>query len=299
MVPKLSVVVNAYNEAKSLPVLLTSIKDLAFEIVIVDMESVDNTKDVAKKFKANVFSHKHLSYVEAARNFGISKATGDWVLIMDPDEEVPESLANEIKSIMEKDQADYYRISRKNIIFNRWMKHSRWWPDYNIRLFKRGFVSWNEIIHAVPMTQGKGGEILASEDLAIIHHHYDSIEQYIERMNRYTSQQAKLKILENYKFSWKDLLTRPVDEFLSRYFFGQGYKDGVHGLAIALLQGFSELVLYLKVWQASEFKEDNLNAAEVISQMKVKEKDLHFWQNDVLYKETNSLIARIKRKFKI
>jgi (heptosyl)LPS beta-1,4-glucosyltransferase len=299
MTPRLSVVINAYNEAKLLPRAIDSVKGLADEILVIDMQSQDGTKEVAQKLGAKVLSHKHLDYVEPARNFGISKATCEWVLVLDPDEEIPQPLTKKIKEIIKKNEVDYYRIPRQNIIFGKWMKHSRWWPDYNIRLFKKGTVSWNEVIHSVPMTQGVSGEIDAQKDLAIIHHHYDSIEQYIERLNRYTSEQARRQVAENYKFSWKDLLTRPMGEFLSRYFFGEGYKDGLHGLAVSLLQGFSELILYLKVWQTEKFKEDEIELSDVISEMAIKEKDLHFWQNDALYKQTGSLTARLRRKLRI
>ena len=173
MAGKISVVINTLNEASSLPRAIASVKDLASEIVVTDMESDDGTSEAAKSLGAKVFTHKRLSFVEPVRNFGIEKATGDWVLIMDPDEELTPRLLKEIKSIVDKDKADYVRIPRKNIVFGKWLKHSRWWPDYNIRLFKKGAVSWNEVIHAAPMTVGKGIEVEADEDLAIIHHHYD------------------------------------------------------------------------------------------------------------------------------
>jgi (heptosyl)LPS beta-1,4-glucosyltransferase len=179
------------------------------------------------------------------------------------------------------------------------MKYSRWWPDYNIRLFKKGSVSWNEVIHAVPMTQGIGADLEAKEELAIIHYNYDSLEQYIERMNRYTSQHAELRINEGYKFAWKDIIGKPANEFFSRYFFGEGYKDGLHGLALSLLQAFSELTLYLKIWQKEKFIDKEVNLADVTSLMRDEEKELHYWQNDSHYKESGKLTDRIKRKLRI
>jgi (heptosyl)LPS beta-1,4-glucosyltransferase len=299
MVAKLSVTIITFNEEKNLSRAIASVKSIADEIVVCDTESNDDTVKIAKSLGARIFTHKNMGYVEPVRNFSISKTVGDWVLILDADEEIPNTLAKKIKDIIKKPQADYYRIPRKNIVFGKWLKYSRWWPDYNIRLFRKGTVSWNEVIHTVPMTQGVGGEIDGKEEFAMIHYHYDSIEQYVERMNRYTSQQAKMKLAENYKFNWKDLLSKPVGEFLSRYFFGEGYKDGIHGLALAMLQGFSELVLYLKTWQSEKFMEKEINISEVIFEMAIKEKELHFWQNDALYKETGSLAARIKRKLRI
>lgn len=293
---KLSVVINAQNAEANLPQALASVKNLADEIVLIDQNSSDKTADIARKAGAKIYKHESVRYVELARNFGISKATNDWVLVLDPDEEIPVSLAKEIKNVLKSPKADFYRIPRRNIIFGKWMKHSRWWPDYNIRLFKKGKVSWNEVIHTVPMTQGTGGELEANEKLAIVHHHYDSIEKYLEHLNRYTSVQSKLKIDGGYKFSWKDLLGKPADEFLSRYFFGEGYKDGIQGLALGLLQGFSELVLYLKIWQEEKFKEQDLKLGDVVDELKKKEKELHFWQNDALYNETKNVSYKIRKK---
>lgn len=296
---RISVVVNTLNEAKNLPRALASVKNLADEIIVVDMESDDGTPDIAKNLGAKVFSHKRVGYVEPARNFAISRATGDWIFILDADEDISSDLSGLIKKMVNNPKANYYRIPRKNIIFGKWMKHSRWWPDYNIRLFKKGHVSWNETIHSVPMTAGKGAEFPEKEQNAIIHHHYDSVEQFIERMNRYTSGSAAIRVKEGYKFIWRDLVGRPAAEFFSRYFFAEGYKDGIHGLALSLLQAFSELVVYLKIWQAEKFKASDLNIKEVVNLMHDEEKELHYWQSDALLHETGNQFYRVKRKLKI
>jgi (heptosyl)LPS beta-1,4-glucosyltransferase len=284
---KISVVINTLNEEKNLARAIGSIRQLADEIVVVDMESDDRTVEVAKKLGAKVFNHKRISYVEPARNFGISKvADGErsrtsWILILDPDEEISPGLSKNLRKIVKsanrRTEADYYRIPRKNIIFGKWIKHSRWWPDYKIRFFKKGFVSWNETIHSVPMTQGKGADLPAKEEFALIHHNYFSVEQYLERMNRYTHVQAEELLKNGYVFSWQDLLIKPMGEFLSRYFAGEGYKDGIHGLALALLQGFSETVLYLKIWQKQGFREKEIGRKEIRNEFKKIVKDLKWW----------------------
>ena len=299
MATKLSVVINAQNVEADLPRCLASVKNLADEIVVIDQNSTDRTAEIAKKAGAKIFTHDSVKYVELARNFAISKASGEWVLVLDPDEEISESLAKIIKETIKNNEVDYCRIPRKNIIFSHWIEHAHWWPDYNIRLFRKGAVSWNEVIHAVPFTQGKGTDFAPKEDSAIIHHHYNSLEQYIERMNRYTSIQADRKVKSNYKFSWRDLLTKPTNEFLSRYFGDEGYKDGLHGLALSLLQSFSELVLYLKVWQAEKFKDEKVGLSEVVNEMRERERDLHYWQGDSKYKESGNLKDRVIRKFRI
>jgi glycosyltransferase involved in cell wall biosynthesis len=202
-VARISTVINTLNEEENLPRALASVKDFADEIVVVDMHSDDQTVDIAKKSGARVFEHDRTGYVEPARNFAISKAEGDWILILDADEELSQSLSKSLRKIADNPAADYYRLPRKNIIFGRWIKHTGWWPDYNIRFFKKGCVSWNEIIHSVPTTQGAGSDLKADEENALVHHNYRTAEQYVERMNRYTSYQAKELAGSGRKFVWQ------------------------------------------------------------------------------------------------
>lgn len=296
---KISVVINTLNEAENLPRAIASVKGIANEILVCDMESTDGTPEIAKKLGAKVINHEDVGYVEPARNFAISKADGDWILILDADEEITKDLRNEIEKEIKNPRADYYRIPRKNIIFGKWMKHSRWWPDYNIRFFKKGSVSWSEIIHAVPMTTGVGAELPDKEELAIVHHHYDSIEQYMERLNRYTTVQAEIKSRGGYEFGYLDLIRKLANEFLSRFFFGEAYKDGLHGFAVSLLQAFSEVVLYLKIWQKSGFKEEKIEIVNIKNEVRKVRRDFNHWFADASFIETGNVMELIKRKFKI
>jgi len=219
-VGKISAVITTISgEEKYLASCISSVKALVDEIVIVDMSDGSEISKISKKFNAKVFKHDFVNYVEPVRNFGVSKAIGDWILILDPDEEIPKSLIEKLKQISLDINVDYVRIPRRNIVFGKALRHSRWWPDFNIRFFRKGKVSWNEIIHAVPMTEGNGIDLEAKDEYAITHHHYESIDQFIERMNRYTSVQAKLKS-KDYKFKSLDLVTKPGAEFLSRFFAG-------------------------------------------------------------------------------
>jgi (heptosyl)LPS beta-1,4-glucosyltransferase len=296
----ISVVINTLNEEKNLPHALASVKGFADEIVVVDMYSDDDTVVIAKSAEAKVFEHKRVGFVEPARNFAIEKATGDWILILDADEEIPHPLISILKNISDDPKsADYYVLPRKNIIFGKWIKHSRWWPDYNIRFFKKGHVSWSEIIHSVPVTNGKGADLTAIEENAILHNNYTSVDQYIERLNRYTTYKAPILIKGGYKFSWMDLIKEPVSEFVGRYFQGGGYKDGVHGLALALLQAFSELVLYLKIWQEEKFWERSIAIPNVVKEIKSAQKEINYWVANTQLGEGGSLISRVKRRLKI
>ncbi len=292
---ELTVVLNTSNVEDVLPRALASVKDLADEIVVVDMKSSDKTVEIAEKVGARVYEFKKVSYVEPARNFAISKASKEWVLVLDPDEEISKSLAKKIKKIIKEDKADYVRIPRKNIVFGKWLQHSRWWPDYNIRLFKKDNVEWDDEIHSVPITQGKGIDLPAKDEFAIIHHNYQTLEQYIERMNRYTSVQADELVAKKHKFLWKDLIKRPLSEFLSRYFAGEGYKDGLHGLALAILQAFSEAMVYLKIWQKEKFLEQATSFDEVASVFGEAESEVNWWITEKYTKEKGAIKAFPKK----
>lgn len=274
---KISAVINTLNEEKKISRCLASLKGFVNEIVVVDMMSSDRTVDIAKKFGAKVFKHKRIGYVEPARNFAISKARYDWVVILDADEELSDGLKKYIKNEIKNPQADYYRIPRKNIIFGKWMKHSGWWPDYNIRFFKKGFVSWNEVIHSIPMTTGRGLDVPSSQENSIKHRHYSSVEEYITRMNKYTTIQAKNLNKKGIEFRWRDVLIRPASEFLRRYFAEEGYKDGLHGLTLSLLQVLSELVVYTKLWQKQKFRKRKITAEDTYQELTKISKEFVWW----------------------
>ncbi|OGM07864.1 hypothetical protein A2130_02350 [Candidatus Woesebacteria bacterium GWC2_33_12] len=296
--PKISAVINTYNDEKRLSRTLSSLKGFASEIIVVDMMSTDTTPEIAKSFTAKVFKHKKLSYVEPARNYAISKAKNDWIILLDPDEELPESLKLFLKKEVKEPQADFYRIPRKNVIFGKWMKHTGWWPDMNIRFFKKGSVSWNQIIHSVPITVGAGFDLPLKEEFAIKHKAYTSIEEYIIRMNRYTTVQARELNKNNIEFTWTLLVTKPTSEFLRRFFAEEGYKDGVHGLALSLLQSLSEVVLYAKLWQKKDFKKRKLSLSEFELEFNKTIKGINWWFVEAKLNEINNIFIKLWLKIK-
>lgn len=275
---KISVVINTLNEEKNIERAISSIQGLADEILVCDMHSDDDTALLARKLGAKVIFTKRTGYVEPARNFAISKVEHEWILILDADEEVPEGLASKLKDIISQaGVTTHVEIPRKNIIFGHWMKASMWWPDYHIRFFKAGSVVWGDKIHSKPRAQGQGLKLPKDERWAIIHHHYSSVWQYLERMNRYSSIQARELKKEKYQFAWQDLITKPLSEFLSRFFANRGFEDGLHGLALSLLQAFSFLVVYLKVWELEEFDGRDINLDELKGIADSSGEEINYW----------------------
>lgn len=277
MTGKITVVINTYNEEAHIERAIKSVS-WADEILVCDMHSEDNTAVLAKKLGAVVFFHKKTGFVEPARNFAISKASHEWILVVDADEEVPDSLQDKLKDIIKKNGVvTHVEVPRKNLIFGKWMKAAGWWPDYNIRFFKKDSVIWSNKIHSKPKTVGQGLTLSAEERYAITHHHYSNVSQFIARMNRYTDVQAREMRNDGYQFDWKDVIKKPMGEFMSRYFAHRGFDDGLHGLALSLLQAFSHLVMMLKVWEASQFEKKQLGYQDVVNLMKTQGEELHYW----------------------
>ena len=261
----ISVVVNVRNEAKNLAKCLKSVKGLASEIIVVDMKSTDDSKKIAKAAGARVFSYKVMDYVEPARNFALSKATSKWILLLDPDEYINISLKKELLAITKRTDVDFVRIPRQNMVFGKWIKHAKCWPDYLIRFFKKNAVTWQKEIHSQPITKGNSLTLLDSEQLAIKHNNYESVSHFVTRALRYSSIQADELNKEDYKVKISDLILKPIQEFNSRFFFAEGYKDGIHGLVFCLLQGFAIALIYINLWEKQGSQEKQILKESFVS----------------------------------
>ena len=273
----ISVVINTLNEEKNIERAITSVK-WADEIVVCDMHSDDKTSQIAKSLGAKVFYHERVDFVEPARNFAISKALNEWVLLLDADEEISKELSLKIKEMMEKPiSSDVVELPRKNIIFGKWMQASMWWPDYQVRLFKKGSVFWQDAIHSQPQIKGLKLQLPAEEKWAIIHHNYQTISQFTERMNRYTTIEAEQLVKKGYKFELKDIFEKPLNEFVSRFFANKGYLDGLHGLCLSFLQAISFLLVYLKVWEKEGFRKENINLLQIEEQKEKCVSVVNYW----------------------
>ena len=298
MGPKISVVLNTLNEERYIEQAIRSVS-WAQEILVCDMYSQDKTIEIAKKLGAKVVFHKKLSYVEPARNFAISKASNEWILVLDPDEEVTADLKDRLIEIASKmKQINFVRIPRKNLIFNRFMQASMWWPDLNIRFFRKGMVEGSNKIHRPPKVIGEGIDLPPEEKYAIVHHHYESLSQFLERMVRYTQIQAMQLREDGYKFDWKDLVKKPLNEFLARLFANRGFEDGLHGLVLSFLQSFSFLIVYLRLWEMEGFKEQDMSLSELKDVSKESGKDIEYWfKNMSLSKNTfKRFFQRVRNK---
>jgi glycosyltransferase involved in cell wall biosynthesis len=256
----LSVVIITYNEEANLARTLRSaqplIHDGGGEIIVVDSGSTDRTVEIAKSFAARVFVEGWKGYA-AQKNSAIEKATGDWILSLDADEELSEELVDEILHLspQAKSEARGFYVARKNYFLRRWIKHGGFWPDYKLRLFRRGEGRFPErLVHEdVQLHSFSGGNskrsFLAG---ALIHHSYPTLFDYIDHMNRYSSLGAEMAVSGGGRnFSLIDIALRPLATFIYNYCFRLGFLDGREGLLLHLYHAGYVSWKYAKAWELS------------------------------------------------
>jgi glycosyltransferase involved in cell wall biosynthesis len=264
----LSVVIITYNEEANLARTLESVKPLASEgkgeIIVVDSGSTDHTVDIAKSYGAKVFIEEWKGYA-AQKNSAIDKASGQWILSLDADEEVDGELLQEFKGASthafplqwcltlegpgakKLDLPLAFRIDRKNYFLGRWIKHGGFWPDPKTRLFRRGVARFeNRLVHEDVEVVGTLGKLSG----ALIHHSYPTLSDYIDHMNRYSSLGAEMANVQKPRgFSFIDILVRPWATFVYNYFFRLGFLDGREGLLLHLYHAAYVSWKYAKAWE--------------------------------------------------
>ncbi len=246
---RISAVIVARNEEKKIGNALSSLVGWVDEIVFFDMESSDDTVAIAKQFGATVFHIEQMAGQEPARPIAVSKATGDWVLMLDADELISPALRDRLLRLVKQDEADVANLPRQNYLFGRVMNGAMMGPndDRQIRFFKNGHVEVSPLLHAQPSWNPSSRllQLTHPDDGAIIHFNYVNISQYLTKLDRYTWMEVnKPKNLQSY--SLIQALLRAGHEFANRFFRFGGYRDGWRGLYISLSMSFYRLTIWAK-----------------------------------------------------
>ncbi len=250
----ISAVLVCLNEAEKLEKCLRSLVGFADEIVVLDLGSTDGSTDISKKYHAKIFQHNFVPVVEEVRNYAISKASGDWILVLDPDEILSDKLRDKLKQISSKDEFAAVNIPRKNIFFGHWIAYTNWWPDRHIRFFQKEKVKWRNIIHSYPEVKGEVLNLAAEESLAIAHFGYKTLSEFMDRQNRYSAVEAQNLYDNGARFTWSNFFWKPTREFLVRFVKHTGFLDGFYGFALTFLMMVYQLEVMVKLWELEQKK---------------------------------------------
>lgn len=256
----ISVVINTYNEAANLPACLEALKGFD-EILVCDMESTDNTVEIARSngCKVVTFPKGDHKICEPARDFAIQSASQPWVLVVDADETVTPELRDYLYDfISHPGDTGALLIPRKNYRMHRFRRSA--YPDYQMRFIKKEGSHWPPVIHAHPTVEGKTAAIPSNRQDLALRHKSVSLTEIIERMNRYSNADVVRK--KNKKATWLKMVFDPWWFFIKVYFIKGAVRYGTAGYIVAKTDAISRFMSLAKIYEKQheeQFKSKELN----------------------------------------
>lgn len=248
---ELSVIIITKNEEEWIENCLRSVMPLSPEIVVVDSVSDDKTVSICKKYGAKIYSKEWGGFSEQ-KNYALSKATKEWVLFIDADERVSRELSDEIKQIINSrtSVSQSYTIPRRNVMLGKPVHYGGWWPDYVIRLSKKGQINgWDGELHESLVVRGE----VAKTKAPIFHLTHRGISWMLRKSISYTAIEAKLKFKKNHPpVVWWRFFRVMATEFWYRLVATSGWKDGIVGWIEAISQSYNQFLIYVNLWELQQ-----------------------------------------------
>ena len=213
------------------------------EIVVVDSGSVDRTVELAANLGARMLESPWHGYARQ-KNYAAEKATHDWILSIDADEALSESLEGEIWTLKKKGPTcDAYTVPRLAQYLGRWILHCGWYPDRKVRLYHRAKAKWvGDFVHESVAVEGRVGHLESN----LLHYTCDSLSEHLKTMDRYTTLAAEELVSRKEKIHLRNMILDPAWTFTKTYFLQRGFQDGLEGLTIAYMSALYTFLKYAK-----------------------------------------------------
>jgi hypothetical protein len=240
---KISAILITLNEEKNLEACLDGIRWVD-EIIVVDCGSRDRTREIALKYTEK-FHYRAWESFSRQKAHALALASNEWVLSLDADERVTEELAEEIRQAAGSATLDGYLLKRANYFLGKLMTGTGWQHDYQMRLFRKSRAAITErLVHEGFEIDGTVGRL--SNPLK--HFTYTSLSGAFQKMNEYSSLEA-IEYAGSRKSSGGAIFLHPLSAFLRSYVSRKGYRDGMHGLVLSLINSATTMLLYMKIWE--------------------------------------------------
>jgi glycosyltransferase involved in cell wall biosynthesis len=218
----------------------------AEELVVVDSFSQDGTYEICKQYTDKIFQRKWTGHRDQYQ-YAADLTTRDWIMFVDADEEIPPELAEEIQAELNgraKDLNGYF-VYRRTYYLGRWIRYGGWYPDGEIRLYRRDKGKWEGGLHAKLVVDGKVG-VLKNQ---YMHYTYGDISDQIQTIDKYSDIAVSDMVNLARPFRWENLLFNPSFRFFKDYFFKLGFLDGIPGFIIAVSTAYYAFVKHAKLWE--------------------------------------------------
>lgn len=240
---RLSATIIALDEADRIVPCLDSLRWADEIVVVVDDRTRDGTEAIARRYTGQVFRRGFAGYADQ-RQWADDQTTGEWILSLDCDEVVPRALAEEIRAALARPEFVAFRIPHLDYMFGKWIRHGGWHPQYHVRLYRKGVARWGRSIHERVSVEGRAGTLANP----ILHYAHARVSDWVDKMARYTTVEAEEMHRAGTRMGVARILLEPPLYAGYKLMVQQGWRDGLHGLALALLLGCYRLVRDLKVW---------------------------------------------------
>jgi glycosyltransferase involved in cell wall biosynthesis len=226
---RVSVCIVAQNEQENLPRLLRSVRAVADEIVLVDGGSTDGTQEVARDAGAKVFFRPFTNHADQ-KNYAASLASNDWIFLLDADEELSADLTNSLQQ-WKCQTAGFavYEMARLTWYLGAWIRHSRWYPDWQRRLYRRDAASFGGVIHSALRYDGPTGQLRGD----LLHYTIRNFAEHEAKLEKYTSAIAR-EMFDQGQRHWRAAMWFAAPwSWIHHFILGAGFLDGSRGLLIA------------------------------------------------------------------
>ncbi len=244
---KISAVIITKNEERNIERCLKSLQGVADEIIVVDSGSTDQTEAICNRFQVKFIKQDWLGY-GAQKNHGNQLAQNDWILSIDADEALSDTLKKSIIELKTQSMADAYTVNRFTCYCGHWVKHCGWYPDKKIRLWKKEKGAWSlEKVHEKVLLAPNAVVHHLEGDL--LHYTYYSIAEHIAVANKYTTYVAEEYFQKKKKAPFVKIFFSPIWCFIRDYVFRLGILDGYYGYVICKVAANSTFLKYAKLRQ--------------------------------------------------
>jgi glycosyltransferase involved in cell wall biosynthesis len=244
--PAVSAIVVCFNEERNIGACLESL-GWCDEIVVVDSFSTDRTVEICRQHTDRVVQRQWAGYRDQ-KAFAHSLATKDWVLLVDSDERVSPELREEIQKSLASANNTYagFLVPRLVFYLNRWWRRGGWYPDYDIRLFRRDRATWGGTDpHEKILVDGKVRRLRNP----LQHFSYRDMEDHVQRINHFTSISSRELFKGAKRWRLGDALLRPAFRFFRSYILQRGFLEGFAGFHVAVMASVYVFLKYAKLWE--------------------------------------------------
>lgn len=246
MKKKITLLIPTKNEEVNIEACILSAIDIVDDVYVVDSFSTDNTVQLAETLGAKVISRKFDNYSDQ-KNWAIAQIPGDWVLLLDADEQLTPELKQEITQLIEQDKLGEYQaywVYRKNVFFGKEINYSGYQKDKVIRLFQKDVCQYTNKVHETLQVDGKVSFLKEK----LYHNTYRGFDFHIAKLSQYASLQAQDYDKKTGKLTAHHFIVKPGMRFFKHYIIKQGFRDGIPGLILSSLNAYATFLRYVKLW---------------------------------------------------